>query len=77
MDELRKMSDRELANTLREKRQRIVELQFQLPIRQVKNHREIRQVRKDAARILTIQKEKKLFAELSNEKKNDQKQDDK
>jgi large subunit ribosomal protein L29 len=66
-EELRKMSDAELGKTLREKRERLVALQFQLPTKQVKNHREVRDVRKDVSRILTIMREKQILTELKEE----------
>ncbi|MEK9148125.1 MAG: 50S ribosomal protein L29 [Patescibacteria group bacterium] len=55
--ELRKKSSGELRELLRDKRLRREELQVLLRQKKVKNVKELRFVRKDIARILTILKE--------------------
>jgi large subunit ribosomal protein L29 len=55
--ELRKKSKEELEKILKEKRERLQKLRFDLSLGKLKNVREIRQTKKDIARILTIIKE--------------------
>jgi large subunit ribosomal protein L29 len=55
--ELRKKSKEELKKILKEKRERLQKLRFDLSLGKLKNVREIRQTKKDIARILTIIKE--------------------
>jgi large subunit ribosomal protein L29 len=52
--ELRKKSDSELQKILQQKRERLQNLRFDLASGRVKNVREIREIKKDIARILTI-----------------------
>ncbi len=54
--ELRKKTKKELNRSLREKRERLRQLRFDLTSGKVKNVREIRAIKKDIARILTILK---------------------
>jgi large subunit ribosomal protein L29 len=54
--ELKKLSNKELQNLLLEKREKVRQLRFGLSQKKVKNIREIREVKKDIARILTILK---------------------
>lgn len=56
--ELRKKAKEELEKMLIEKRKRLLQLRFDLKAGKVKNIREIRETKKDIARILTILKEK-------------------
>lgn len=49
-----RMSKPELARVLNEKRERLRELRFNLVAGKVKNVREIRETKKDIARILTL-----------------------
>ena len=56
IEELRQKSESELKNLLAEKRERLRVLRFDLASGKVKNVREIRQIKKDIARILTILK---------------------
>lgn len=62
--ELREMTDQELAQRLNELRQELFNLRFQMANRQLENTSRIRQVRKDIARILTIQRERQLATEV-------------
>jgi len=52
--ELRKKTDTELRKTLTENRERLRTLRFDLASGKVKNVREIRKIKKDIARILTL-----------------------
>ncbi|MEK9134917.1 MAG: 50S ribosomal protein L29 [Patescibacteria group bacterium] len=46
----------EILKTLQEKREKLRQLRFDLSAGKVKNVREIRQIKKDVARILTLKK---------------------
>ncbi len=54
--ELRQKSKEELSRILREKKEKLCQLNFDLSSGKVKNVREVRLVKKDIARILTILK---------------------
>ncbi len=56
--DLRKKTKNELQSLLREKREKLVKLRFDLTAGKVKNIKEISLTKKDIARILTILKEK-------------------
>ena len=56
--ELRQKSKSELQRLLQNNRERLRQLRFDLAAGKVKNVREIRQVKKDIARILTILNQK-------------------
>ncbi len=58
--ELRKKSDKELHMLLHELRAKLLDLKFDLSAGKVKNVREIRKVKKDIARILTVLRERQL-----------------
>ena len=53
-EELRTLDAEELEGRLKGARRELYELRFKLAVGQLDNHRQIRQVRKDIARILTI-----------------------
>jgi len=57
--ELRSKNKKELEELLFEKRRKLGQLKFDLSFKKLKNVREIREIRKDIARIFTILKEKK------------------
>ncbi len=57
--ELRQKSTKELKELLEENRHKLGQLKFSLASRKLKNHREIRELRRDIARILTLSGEKK------------------
>ena len=57
VDELRKRSKEELQRMVKESRERLRILRFDLASGKVKNVREVRKVKKDIARILTTLKE--------------------
>jgi len=52
--ELREKNDGELKKLLEEKKEAVRKLRFDIASRQVKNHREMRNAKKDIAKILTI-----------------------
>ncbi len=55
--EIRQKSKKELHRLLFEKREKLRELRFNLASGKIKNVREIREIKKDIARILTIMKQ--------------------
>lgn len=58
--ELRQKSKSELQKLLQDSRERLRQLRFDLAAGKVKNVREIRQIKKDIARILTLLREKEI-----------------
>lgn len=56
---IREMNKEELEKTLEENKAKALKLRFDISSRQIKNHREYRNLKKDIARILTILGEKK------------------
>jgi large subunit ribosomal protein L29 len=58
LEELRKKSKEELKKLLIDYRERLRNLKFDLAAGKVKNVREIRELKKDIARILTLSKSK-------------------
>ena len=54
--ELRQKTIKELQELLQERRKRLAQLRFDLSLKKLKNVREIREVKKDIARILTLLK---------------------
>jgi len=59
-EEIRSLSDTELAKRLEEARQELFNLRFRLATRQLVNHRELPRVRKRIARMKTVQREREL-----------------
>lgn len=57
-DELRQLSESELAAKEKEMREQLFRLRFQLAAGQSESVRKIREVRKDMARLLTVRREK-------------------
>ena len=53
-EELRTLEAEELGSRLKQARRELYELRFKLAVGQLENNREIRKVRKDIARILTV-----------------------
>jgi large subunit ribosomal protein L29 len=53
-EELRVLDPEELSNRLRASRRELYELRFNLAVGQLENNSQIRRVRKDIARILTV-----------------------
>jgi len=60
--ELRELSDEELAKKLRELKEELFNLRFQAATGQLDNPMRLRQVRRDIARVQTIQRERELAA---------------
>lgn len=57
--ELRQLSEKELERLLAESREKVRELRFRAARREIKNVREVRELKKTIARILTLNKETK------------------
>jgi large subunit ribosomal protein L29 len=53
-EELTVLEQHELADRLRQSRRELYELRFQVAVGQLENNRQIRKVKKDIARILTV-----------------------
>lgn len=60
-DEIRVLSDQELAKQLEEARRELFNLRFRLATRQLVNHREIGRVKRNIARMMTIMRERQLI----------------
>ncbi len=56
--EIRDMNIEQIKKLVAEKRTQAVKLRFDIAARQLKNHREYREIKKDIARALTILKER-------------------
>lgn len=63
VSELRELSDSELVEKHGELKQELFNLRFQLVTGQLDNPRRLREVRREIARVLTIQRERELTAE--------------
>ena len=63
LDTLRALTTDELAAHLREQRGQLFQVRLQQTIGQVENHRQIRAIRKEIARTMTVQVEIRLAAE--------------
>jgi large subunit ribosomal protein L29 len=59
-DELRELHDDELATRLRESKEELFNLRFQMATGQLDNNRRLRTVKHDIARIYTILREREL-----------------
>ena len=59
-NELRELHDDELATRLREAKEELFNLRFQMATGQLDNNRRLRTVRHDIARIYTIMREREL-----------------
>ncbi len=62
--EIRQMTDAELRQALDDSKEELFNLRFQWEIGQLEDYTRIRQVKKQIARLLTIQRERELAAEL-------------
>ena len=62
VEEIRKMSDEELSNELASLKEELFKLRFQHATNQLDNPAQITQVKRDIARVMTIQREKQLAA---------------
>jgi large subunit ribosomal protein L29 len=63
LDNLRALSGEELAAHLREQRGQLFQVRLQQTIGQVENHRQIRAIRREIARTMTVQVEIRIAAE--------------
>ncbi len=63
LDEIRTLSDGELAKQLDEAHKELFNLRFRLATKQLVNHREIIVVKKKIARMETIKRERELVSE--------------
>ena len=64
VEEIRALSDGELAKQLEEAHQELFNLRFRLVTKQLVNHREVARVRKKIARIKTIIRERELVSNI-------------
>jgi len=58
--EIQALSDKELAKQLEAAHQELFNLRFRLATKQLVNHREVRRVKKEIARLKTIKREREL-----------------
>ena len=65
--ELRELNDEELIQRLKEAKEELFNLRFQMATGQLQNNRRLRTVRKDIARIYTIMRERELGLTVSPE----------
>ncbi|QBI20460.1 50S ribosomal protein L29 [Egibacter rhizosphaerae] len=63
--ELRELSDEELVEQHDELKEELFNLRFQMATGQLDNPRRLQQVRRDIARVLTVQRERELSAARS------------
>ena len=62
VEEIRTMSDEELSSELASLKEELFKLRFQHATNQLDNPAQIAQVKRDIARVMTIQREKQLAA---------------
>lgn len=67
-DEVRHLSDGDLAKEMEEAHRRLFSLRLRWMTRQESNYRQIRQIKRRIARLKTIQKERQLVAQAVAEK---------
>ena len=60
VEEIRALSDEDLAKQLEESHEELFNLRFRLSTRQLVNHREIPRVKKKIARLKTVMREREL-----------------
>ena len=63
IEEIRALSDQEIAKQLEETHQELFNLRFRLSTKQLVNHREIPRVKKDIAKLNTVINERKQEVE--------------
>ena len=59
-DEVRALSSEDLVKQLEESHKELFDLRFRLATRQLVNHRDVRRVKKEIARLQTIMREREL-----------------
>jgi large subunit ribosomal protein L29 len=69
LSEFRTHEASELEFLLKEKRKRVFELRFKVASEEISDTKEVRRLRRDIARILTIQSERKRAADQSERKR--------
>ena len=67
-DEIRRLSDSDVAKELEEAHRRLFSLRLRWMTRQESNYRQISQIKRRIARLKTIQKERQLVAQAAAEK---------
>ena len=60
VDEIRALSSEELVKQLEAAHKELFDLRFRLATKQLVNHRQVRKVKKDIARLKTIMREREL-----------------
>ena len=60
IEEIRVLSDETMKKKLNETHRKMLDLRFKAATKQIKNHREIPQTRRDIARMKTVQREREL-----------------
>ena len=68
-EKIRNLTDAELAHQRRELSDELFKLKFQLKMGQTESLKKMRGLKKDIARVLTIQREKQLAAQKSGSEK--------
>lgn len=68
--EIRQMTDGELLQAIDDAKEELFNLRFQWEIGQLEDYTRIRLVKKQVARLMTIQRERELAAELVQEETN-------
>lgn len=63
--EIRKKTDKELTKFLAEQRDKLRDLRFKISSRQHKNYKEMGEVKREIARILTVMNERRHYKEIS------------
>ena len=58
--EIRSLDNEELAKELDKTRRELFDLRFRLSTKQLVNHRELRRVKKEIARLMTVMRERQL-----------------
>ena len=66
-EQIRSMTDAELATAIDETKEELFNLRFQWESGQLEDYTRIRQLKKHIARLLTVQRERELAAELVQE----------
>ena len=67
--EIRQKSEKDLHKLLKLNREQMRDMRFRIASKQYKAVRDLREIKKDIAKILTVLKEKKVLKELTNQKK--------
>jgi large subunit ribosomal protein L29 len=70
--ELRELNDEELVLRLRESKEELFNLRFQMATGQMDNNRRLRTVRHDIARIYTVMRERELGLSVSPDESSDE-----